>query len=376
MIYFDHHAATPPSHLALQAMHEAEKLGWANPSSVHQAGQRARALLEKARSQIATALGAASADIVLTAGGTEACNLGLIGLAGFSPKHVIVSAIEHPAVSATATRWHEQGSKVTRLPVPQGIPPSAEQLAALITAETELVAIQWVNHECGSIFPIADYAEVCKEKKLPFFVDATQAVGKIPVSIEKLPISALACASHKIGGPCGAGALYIRRDAPFTSLLEGGSQERGRRPGSHDVIAAVGFGAAMNDIENRLAAMQEVRVLRDDLEAHVKSLGAHINAEQSKRVPTVCNASFPDLKGELLVAALDIEGLCVSGGSACTSGLSTGSAILRAMYPEEAWRSENALRMSLAPITSRDEVQSAKALLSQVIERMQQKKLK
>ncbi len=374
MIYLDHHAATPVSPAARRAMDEVRDQAWANPASVHRAGQKARSILEGARNQVAAALGGAAADIVFTAGGTEACNLGIWGLLPSTEgkPRVVTTEAEHPAVLASAQAAARCGAEILYLPVTGGRLPAPEQVRERVNERT-VVAVQWVNHETGTINPIEPYAEVCAEAGARFFVDATQAFGRIPVQAYE-GVHAMAVASHKIGGPAGAGALWVNRTTDLAPRLHGGAQERGRRPGSPDVVHIAGFGAACAALPERLASMPHVARLRDRLEAFLKQHEAIVNgtgkpSEALARVASVTNVSVRGRKGPVLVMALDLEGVCASSGSACSSGLSEPSRVLRAMYPDEPWRAESALRMSLGPELSDADIDAAIGALERVLAR-------
>lgn len=374
-IYLDHHAATPTIERARRAMDEAREVAWANPASVHAAGRASRAILERARTSIARAIGAAGADVVLTAGGTEACNLAVLGIAGETPRHLITTAIEHPAIAAPIAALEARGWRATRLAVPQGRAPSPDDLARAIEGDTALVAIQMVNHETGTILPVASYAALARARGIPMVIDATQALGKIPVDAGVIGATAIAVASHKIGGPAGAGALWIARDARAVSpVILGGAQERGRRAGSPDVVAHVGFGAACDAIEERLGAMPGIAARRDTLERALRAQASIvINADPASgggpRVSTVISASARGWRGTALVAALDLEGLCVASGAACSSGLDAPSPVLAAMYEDEPWRAASALRISLGPETTDDEIERARGAVLRVLAR-------
>lgn len=348
-------------------MELARREAWANPSSVHAAGRVARRFLEEARERVAEALGARPADVVLTSGGTEAVNLFLLGA---QTSRVVTTEIEHPSVSRCLERLEDRGVSVTRLPVLGGRPPSVERVVEAVREPGTLLALQWVNHETGTVLPLPDYARAARQENATIFVDATQAFGKLPLSVENLGVDAVAVASHKIGGPAGAGALWTRRGIEVTSMLAGGGQERGRRPGTPDVVALSGFGAAASTVPSRTEAMSSVAALRDRLEGTLRELGAAINGLEGKRAPTVVNASVPGLRGEVLVAALDLEGLCASSGAACSSGLAEPSPVLRAMYPEEPWRAESALRLSLGPELDAEVIDSASAIVRRVVARL------
>lgn len=365
MIYLDHHAAAPLCSAAAAAMRLAQERSWANPASAHCAGRAARALLEQAREQVAASVRGAPAEVVFTSGGTEACNLGLLGL---SPNpahmHVVTSEVEHPAVARVVSALERRGARVTRLSVPGGRAPEPQQLADLIAGGVSMVAMQWVNHETGTLLPIEAYAEVCAAANVPLFVDGTQALGKLTVDLTAVPVTAMAMAAHKLGGPAGVGALFIRRSAPLSSLLLGGGQERGRRAGTPGVLEAVGFGAACEVLPTRLATMPALAELRTRWEA---SLGAdvragpaapacapldhrpQINGAEGLRVATASNLSFAGCVGPELVAALDLEGICCASGAACSSGVSEPSPVITAMYRDAPARAKSAIRFSFGP---------------------------
>jgi cysteine desulfurase len=371
MLYLDHHAATPLCAAARAAMDAAGELGWANPSSVHAAGRAARALLEGARRQVAAALGAAPADMVLTSGGSEACNLGVRGLSDLRAGHVVSTEIEHPAVLRALDALSERSPiAITRLAVPDGVAPSPAELQQALRPETRLCAIQWVNHETGTWLPIEQYAEVCRATGVPLFVDATQAAGKFAIDVEALGADLVAIASHKLGGPAGAGALWVRRGLALRSLIAGGGQERGRRAGSPDVASIVGFGAACEALPARIDAQPRLAALRDRTEVELRRLHAVINGAGGERVGTVTNASFQGWSGAELCAALDVEGVCVASGAACSSGLSEPSPVLRAMYPgAEGWRAAAALRLSFGPETTESTIEIAMESIRGVVSR-------
>jgi cysteine desulfurase len=380
MIYLDHHAASPVCPAAREAMDAALSEAWANPSSVHAAGRRARFHLEQARRRVAEACGTAPARTLLCSGGTEALTTAVLGL-GARCGGVVTTVAEHPSVARSVARLERAGLPVTRLRVEGGNPPDADELDRAVHALTSasratrnpdaplLVCVQWVNHETGTLFPVADYARVCRARGAWFVVDATQALGKVPLDADALGAAALAVASHKIGGPAGAAALLLAVDVDLPPLLAGGGQERGLRPGTPDVVAAVGFGAAAGEVPARLGAMSAVAVRRDRLERALVARGARVAADGAARVATVTNVAFPGRRGDVLVAALDVEGVCASSGAACSSGVAAPSEVLRAMYPAEPWRAEGALRLSLGPETSDADVRGAVEALDRILAR-------
>ncbi|MFT3922493.1 MAG: cysteine desulfurase family protein [Myxococcales bacterium] len=371
MIYLDHHAATPVCESARQAMAQASAAAWANPSSVHRAGRASKALVERARGAVAQSIGAQAADVVFTSGGTEACNLALLGLLGsrVADGEVVASDVEHPAIEQALQSLVARGMRLRRLGVRAGRAPSEGELGALLNEHTRLVVTQWANHETGNVLPVEAYARMCATRGVPLAVDASQAYGKLPIDVGSLGVSALVLTSSKIGGPTGAAALWLERCRELTPLLQGGAQERGRRPGTPDVLALVGFGAAAQELPARLGAMSELAGLRDRLEQAAQALGGLVNGAQGPRVSSATNLSFRGWRGEILVAALDLEGLCASSGAACSSGLGAPSPVLTAMYPEETWRAESALRLSLGPGTSAHDIERAIAILGRVLAR-------
>lgn len=369
MIYLDHHAATPLSAPVRAAMAAALERGWANSASVHAAGRAARGLVEGARRALADAVGAEPRDLVFTSGGTEACNLAVLGLAPAGRLHVVTSELEHPAILQAIAALGPR-VEVTKLTCEAGRPPSPEALEEALGTSTALVALQWVNHETGQISPVAAYASVCRRRGVALVVDGCQALGKLPCDVAALGATAVIFSAAKIGGPSGAAALWLRRGCTLAATSFGGAQERGRRAGTPDVAALTGFGAAAEELPARLAAVASMVGLRDRLEAACVSLGALVNGRESERVGSACNLSVPGWRGAELVAALDVEGLCASSGAACSSGLDAPSPVLRALYPEAPWRAESALRLTLGPETTAAEVERASELLKRVLGRL------
>ena len=367
MIYLDHHAAAPLAPAARAAMQRVHELAWANPSSIHAAGRAARAELERARRTIAGVLEVEPADLVFTSGGTEACNLGVLGLVPRA-RHVLSSALEHPAVLGALDALAARGTAVELLPLADGAPPSPDVLARALRDDTDLVALQWVNHETGTVAPIEAYAATCRARSVPLLVDASQAVGKLPCSLTRLGAAAVVVTASKLGGPAGAAALYVERGRTLAATSFGGAQERGRRAGTPDVAALAGFAAAAELIPQRLAAQSRIAAQRDALEATCRAAGAVVNGAGA-RVATVSNLSVPGWRGEILVAALDVEGLCASSGAACSSGLGAPSPVLRALYPDQPWRAECALRLSLGPELDDAELERARTILQRVLTR-------
>ncbi len=330
---------------------------WANPASAHAAGRAAKAHLERARRAVAQAMGAQPADMIFTSGGTEAINGLVLGVA--TPQRVVTSCVEHPAVMASVQVWASRGVEVVMLERPD---------ASFEFRAGDLVTVQWVNHETGSIFDVAAVARRATSAGASVVVDATQALGRLPIDVGALGVHGLAVASHKVGGPSGAGALWLPRNTELEPVLHGGGQERGRRGGSPDLRAIIGFGAACGVLQTRLEAMSAVAARRDRLEAQCVALGAVVNGTQP-RVASVTNVSFKGRRGEVLVAALDLEGLCASFGAACSSGVAEPSKVVAAMHPDEPWRAESCVRLSLGPEVTDADVEGAGEILERVLSR-------
>lgn len=370
-VYLDHHAATPLSAHVKRAMEEALDVAWANPSSAHRDGQRARMMLEQARKHVGAALGVTPIDIVFTSGGTEACNLGVLGVAqalDVKQLDVHTTSIEHPAVEASLDVLASEGAVLLRydLHQAQGRAACAAGVASSrAKGRVPFVVAQAVNHETGTVIDVeALRAEV---GDVLGFVDASQALGKVDVAWGKLGF-AVAVAGAKIGAPS-VGALYVPRAMQLRARAIGGGHERGRRAGTPDVVTIAGLGAACADLKARLDALPRIAAMRDALETLLVASGGVINGAEWARVDTVVNASFRGWRGATLVAALDLEGLAVSAGAACSSGVDAPSPVLRALYPDEPWRATSALRISLGPETSEADVAMAMDALKRVLAR-------
>ncbi len=345
MIYLDYHATTPLAEPARRAMAEALETAMGNPASPHAAGRAARAFVERARASVAEAIGARPADVVLTSSGTEACDLMVRGLA--RPSRVVTTTLEHPAVREACRAWEAEGVEVCWLEPTDGKPPSPERFASVLIPGALGVA-QWANHETGTLLPVAAYADRCRQVGARLVIDAIQAFGRVPIDVDAIGASAVCVASHKVGGPVAA-ALWVDRAVRLRPRLVGGGQERGRRAGSQDPVVAAGFAGAVQGLDERLGRMVEVERWRDRLEATLQEAGAIVNGAHGARVASVVNASLPGWRSDVLVAALDLEGLCASAGAACSSGVQAPSPVLRSLYPAEAWRAKSALRLSLGP---------------------------
>ncbi len=370
-IYLDHHAAMPlrpRAEAAMRSLFDDAEAAWANPSSVHGAGRRAAAHLETAREQVAEALGAEPSEVIFTSGGTEACSMGIQGLLD-GVRRVVSTAFEHPAVARLLDHLASRGLEVVRLR-PGAEPIGEPELREALGDAGALLAVQWINHETGDVWPVARWARVARDHGARVFVDGCQALGKLPLELASEPFDAVAFGAAKVGGPAGCGALWLRRGVEWVPVARGGGQERGRRPGTPSVLLAVGFGAACEEVGELLREAPRLASLRDRLEAGLLALGGRRNGLSPERVGTVTNVSWQGLEADVLVAALDVEGVRVSAGPACSSGRARRSESVAAMYPEAPWRAAGAVRFSLGPGTSEAAVEAALAAVRRVLSRL------
>lgn len=376
-IYLDHNATTPLAPAARSAMQAALAAGpgAGNPSSVHGEGRAARDLVERARRQIAGLLAARADDVLLTSGGTEADCLGVIGLARLArdrgaPAVVVTSGMEHPAVLGATESLAREGFDVRRAWVSADgvIEPAA--LAEACGAGAALITLQLANHEVGTVQDVGALAEVARAAGALVHCDAVQAAGKLAIRVDALGVDALAISAHKLGGPMGAGALWLRRaHHELAAVVGAGHQERGRRPGTENVLGAIGFGAAAEAIGDLAARAAHLAALSALLEQGLGRIdGARIHGRGARRVGNTVNAGFEGAPGEVVVCALDLAGVAVSTGAACTSGTVAPSPVLLAMGQDER-RAAEAVRFSLGPATTPAEVKAVLELLPPIIER-------
>jgi cysteine desulfurase len=374
--YFDHNATTPPDLAVIEAVARALSEDFGNASSVHHFGQRAKAVLDDARSAVADLIGAEPTEVVFTSGGTESDNMALRGAAEAAEagnrRHIITSSIEHEAVLNTAKALSKRGWTVTLMPVDASglIAPSA--LASAITRDTAIVSVMHANNEIGTIQPIADLAAIAHEHGAVFHTDAVQSVGKIPVNVRSLGIDLLTLSAHKFNGPKGAGALWIRRGTRVVSTMTGGKHERNRRGGTENVPGIAGMGVAARLARQKLTTDgARLAALRDRLESGVLAAvpGTVVNGARDPRVPNTTNISFEGVEAESLLIALDLEGYAVSTGSACSSGTLEPSHVLRAMgLPSH--RTQNSIRFSLGAGNSEAQVDALIAKLPAVVSKL------
>jgi cysteine desulfurase len=361
-VYFDHNATTPVDPAVVEAMSRVLREDFGNASSVHHFGQRAKAVLDEARSSVAALIGAEPSEIVFTSGGTEADNFAIRGVAEAlevtGRRHLVASAIEHEAVLNTFKALARRGWETTLLPVDASGIVKPETLEAAITERTALVSVMHANNEIGTIQPIAELARIARARGVLFHTDAVQSVAKTPVDTRALGVDLLSLSAHKFGGPKGAGALFIKRGARVAPILTGGKHERNRRAGTENVPAIAGLGVAASLAARKLGAETvRLRALRDRLEEAVLASvqGTAINGAREPRVPNTSNISVDGVEAESLLIALDLEGIAVSTGSACSSGTLEPSHVLRAMgLPTH--RTQNSIRVSLGAGSAEAEI--------------------
>jgi len=374
--YFDHNATTPPAPEVTEAVVRALTDEFGNASSVHHFGQRAKAVLDEARSAVAALIGGEPAEIVFTSGGTEADNLALRGAAealeSTGRRHLIASSIEHEAVLNTVKALVKRGWTSTLLPVDASGIVAPAALASAITRETAIVSVMHANNEIGTVQPIADLAAIAHEHGALFHTDAVQSAAKLPVDVKALGVDLLAISAHKFNGPKGAGALWIRRGTRLISTMTGGKHERNRRGGTENVPGIAGMGVAARLGREKLTAnAARLSALRDRLERGVldRVSGTALNGAPTPRVPNTTNISFDGVEAESLLIALDLEGFAVSTGSACSSGTLEPSHVLRAMgLPSH--RTQNSIRFSLGLGNTEEQVDALLAKLPTVVEKL------
>ncbi len=375
-IYFDHNATTPVDPAVLDIVSRALRDDFGNPSSVHHFGQRAKAVLDEARTAVARLVGGEPSEVVFTSGGTEADNFAIRGAAeALEPtgrKHLIASSIEHEAVLVTLKALARRGWKTTLLPVDTTGIVSPDALRQAITDDTALVSIMHANNEIGTVQPVRELAAIAHDRGALFHTDAVQSAGKIPVNVRTLGVDLAAISAHKFFGPKGAGALWIRRGTRLNAILTGGKHERSRRAGTENVAGIAGLGAAAQLAEKKLdTEAARLGALRDRLEAAVLGSipGTAINGAREPRVPNTTNISFEGIEAESLLIALDLEGFAVSTGSACSSGTLEPSHVLRAMgFPPH--RTQNSIRISLGARNTDADVDALLETLPKVVSKL------
>ncbi len=374
-IYLDYNATTPVRFEVFEAVEPLLTEYWGNPSSLHWAGKEAREYFDKAREQVADFLGAKPGEIVFTSCGSESNNLAIKGIVEKHHKkgrHIITTSVEHPAVLEVCRYLEKPGHPVTYLPVDEQGMIDLDEYRNAFRDDTVLVTAMMVNNETGNVFPIKEMADIANKRRVFFHTDAVQAAGKLPLDVSELNVDLLSISGHKIYAPKGVGALYVRGGIKLESLIHGGGQEEGRRAGTANVAGAVALGTACELAKAELSeASERIRRLRDKLEkgifAKVDDVG--LNGHPEHRSPNTLNVSFGSVEGEAVLLTLDMEGVAVSSGSACSTGSEEPSHVMQAMgFGYERMR--GAARLSLGKDTTEDEIDYVLEVLPRVVERL------
>jgi len=375
-VYFDYNATTPLSPEVIDATTAASRDLFGNASSVHHFGQQAKAAIDEARSAVAALINGDPSEIVFTSGGTESDNFAIRGAAevveATGRRHLIASAIEHEAVLNTLKALARRGWKTSLVGVDQSGIVTPDRVKDAISKETAVVSVMHANNEIGTIQPIAAIAAIAHEHGAIMHTDAVQSVAKIPVDVRALGVDLLSLSAHKFNGPKGVGVLWIKRGTRMLPILTGGKHERNRRAGTENVAAIVGLGVAARLAAGKLEKeAKRLAVLRDQLEKGILARvpGTVVNGEAQTRVPNTTNISFDRVEAESLLIALDLEGIAVSTGSACSSGTLEPSHVLRAMGLS-THRTQNSLRFSLGQFSTEAEVQQVLDVLPRLVEKL------
>lgn len=376
-IYLDYNATTPIHPEVLETMLPYYRDSFGNPSTIYFFGQETKKATEEAREKVASLLGANPEEIVFTSGGTEADNFALKGAAFALEKkgrHIVTSAIEHHAVLSTCQYLEKRGFKVTYLPVDEYGWLDPQEVQDSITKDTILISIIHANNEVGTIEPIPEIGEIAERRGIYFHTDAVQTVGKVPVKVDKLKANLLSLSAHKFYGPKGIGALYVRSGTHIHPLIHGGHQERVRRAGTENVPGIVGLGKAAEIASRKMEGeTKRIENLRNKLEKKIKENIPHvyINGHPSKRSPNTLNVSFEFVEGESLVLNLDLKGIAVSTGSACTAGSLEPSHVLQAMgVPPQL--AQGSLRFSLGRDNKEEDIDRTVETLKEIVGRLRE----
>ena len=374
-VYADNAATTKMSAAAIGAMVPCYEKFYGNPSSLHSVGQEAKEVLEDARARVAKCLGCEPREVYFTSGGSEADNQAIISAARLGArkgkKHIISTAFEHHAVLHTLNKLEKEGFEVTLLDVKQGHNITAQQVKDAIREDTCLVTTMYANNEIGSILPIAEIGAICKAAGVPFHTDAVQAVGHLHINVKEQNIDLLSLSAHKFHGPKGVGALYCRRGFPLVNVIEGGAQERGKRAGTENLPGICGMAAAL---EEACAHIDEnspkVTALRDKLIAGLGQIPhSALNGDPVNRLPGNVSFCFEGIEGESLLLLLDMQGVCASSGSACTSGSLDPSHVLLAIGRVHDV-AHGSLRLSLCEYNTDEEIDHILTIVPQVVEQL------
>jgi cysteine desulfurase len=372
-VYLDNNATTPVLPEVLAAIHPYFAEHFGNASSIHRHGQETRAAVERAREFVAALLGCRPSEIVFTSGGTEADNLAIFGVTS-AGDHIITSTVEHHAVLNACKHLAENGCDITFVPVDRRGLVDPSDVKRALRPNTTLITIMLANNETGAVQPVEELGRIATEADIYFHTDAVQAAGKIPIDVNRVPCDLLSISGHKIHAPQGIGALYIRKGTQIEPMQYGGSHERSRRAGTENVPGIVGLGKAaeLAKASFERGENQEMCAARDHLERELLRIEATgLNGEDSPRVPNTTNICFDGIEGEALVIALDLQGLAVSTGSACSSGAIEPSHVLTAMgLPSD--RAKSSIRFSLGKQNTLEDVNFALGLIPQTVARLRE----
>ncbi len=371
-VYLDYAANTPINPIVLQTMFEFKKTYFGNPSSPHRYGQKVKYHIEMSRDTVARFLHCNSAEIYFTSGGTESNNLALMGAARMFPeskKHIIVAATEHPSVIKTGQYLAENGFDVTFIKPDNFGEISISQIKKECKTQTALISAMYVNNETGIINPVEEIADFCDKENILFHCDAVQAVGKIPLNLTFLKADLLSLSAHKIYGPEGVGALFIRKGTPLAGIQKGGKQETARRAGTENVMGIIGLGKALEllDAENNFVQTEKIQgYFESELKRALNNVD--IIGRQTQRSPYISNVAFKGIDNTTMLLNLDLEGIAASSGSACSSGSITKSPVLQAMeLPSEIIN--GAVRFSFGKQTTVDEIDYALQKITNIVKR-------
>lgn len=377
-IYLDHSATTPVAPEVQTAMLEAMREAWGNPSSIHRFGRRARDLVDEARVTIAHALGCLDAEVFFTSSGTESDNMAIFGAARIAPcykRHLVTTAIEHHAVLHACRRLQEEGWEVTYLPVDSHGMVDSDDVRRALREDTWLVSVMHANNEIGTIQPIREIAHICHERGIRFHCDAVQTFGLLDVKVDELGVDMLSVSAHKLYGPKGVGALYLRGGVKIAPLLVGGAQERELRAGTENVPAIVGFAKAV-ELSQRLGREPAERIwnLREHLRQRLREQlpDMQVNGHPRQCLPGILSVTFPGVSAESLLIALDQRGVAASAGAACSAGSVEPSHVLLALGMDRQ-QAMSTVRFSLGRGNTAEEVELAAEIIAEEVKRLQRR---